>query len=60
LTTDGGIGLCIDVKHAYASETQLPVRLSPREFRRWQGSRCIYTLRGQNWHIFKALELMDE
>jgi hypothetical protein len=19
-----------------------------------------YTLRGQNWHIFKALELMDE
>jgi hypothetical protein len=22
--------------------------------------RVIYTLRGQNWHIFKALELMDE
>jgi hypothetical protein len=58
LTTDGGIGLCVDVKHAYASETPLPVGLTRREFRRWQGSRCVYHY-GLQWYKIRLDDLSD-
>ena len=58
LTADGGIGLCVDVKHAYASETPLPVGLTRREFRRWQGSRCIYHY-GLDWYKIRLDDLSD-
>lgn len=58
LTTDGGIGLCVDVKHAYASETPLPVCLTRREFRRWQGAHCIYHY-GLDWYKIRLDDLSD-
>jgi len=48
LTPDGGLGLCVDVKHAFGSETPLPVQLGRREFRRFQGQHCIYRM-GHQW-----------
>ena len=58
LTADGGLGICVDVKHAYASESPLPVRLSRREFRRWQVSRCIYHY-GLDWYKIRLNDLSD-
>ena len=58
LTADGGLGICVDVKHAYASESPLPVRLSRREFRHWQGSRCIYHY-GLDWYKIRLDDLSD-
>src|SRR5262245_19865369 len=58
ITPDGGIGLCVDVKHAYASEAPLPVRLVRREFPRWQGSHCIYHL-GHQWYKIRVDDLSD-
>jgi hypothetical protein len=58
VTPEGGVGLCVDVKHAYASETPLSVRLARREFRRWQGSQCIYHL-GHQWYKIRVDDLSD-
>lgn len=58
LTPDGGIGLCVDVKHAFGSEAPLPVHLSRREFRRWQGQHCIYRM-GHQWYDIRLMELSD-
>jgi hypothetical protein len=57
-TTAGGIGLCVDVKHAYASENSRPVDLTRRDFRRWQGSRCIYHY-GLDWFKIRLDDLSD-
>ena len=58
LTADGGLGICVNVKHAYASESALPVHISRREFRRWQGSRCIYHY-GIDWYKIRLEDLSD-
>ena len=58
LTPDGGLGLCVDVKHAFSSESPLPVHLSRKEFRRWQGQHCIYHM-GHLWYDIRLMELSD-
>jgi hypothetical protein len=58
LTPDGGLGLCVDVKHAFGSEAPLPVHLSRKEFRRWQGQHCIYRM-GHLWYDIRLTELSD-
>ncbi len=58
LTPDGGLGLCVDVKHAFGSESPLPVNLSRKDFRRWQGQHCIYHM-GHQWYDIRLMELSD-
>jgi hypothetical protein len=58
VTPEGGIGLCVDVKHASAAEAPLPLRLARREFRRWQGRHCIYHL-GHKWYKIRVEDLSD-
>jgi alkylated DNA nucleotide flippase Atl1 len=58
LTPDGGLGLCVDVKHAFSSQSPLAVHLSRKEFRRWQGQHCIYRM-GHQWFDIKLMELSD-
>jgi hypothetical protein len=58
LTPDGGLGLCVDVKHAFGSEVPLPVHLSRKEFRRWQGQHCIYRM-GHLWYDIRLTDLSD-
>jgi hypothetical protein len=58
LTPGGGLGLCVDVKHAFGSQSPLPVHLSRRDFRRWQGQHCIYRM-GHLWYDIRLMELSD-
>jgi hypothetical protein len=58
ITPEGGIGLCVDVKHAYAAEAPLPARIVRREFRRWHGHSCIYHL-GHKWYKIRLEDLSD-
>ncbi|MGO9115242.1 MAG: hypothetical protein ACLP9L_39015 [Thermoguttaceae bacterium] len=58
LTPDGGLGLCVDVKHAFGSESPMPVQLLRRDFRRWQGQHCIYHM-GHQWYDIRLMELSD-
>jgi hypothetical protein len=58
LTPDGGLGLCVDVKHAFGSQSPLPVRLARREFRRWQGQHCVYRM-GHLWYDVRLAEISD-
>src|ERR1051326_1236492 len=57
-TPDGGLGLCVDVQHAYGGDCSLPVHLSRREFRRWQGQHCIYRI-GHVWFDIRLQDLSD-
>ncbi|MCI0456873.1 MAG: hypothetical protein L0Z62_07840 [Gemmataceae bacterium] len=58
LTPGGGLGLCVDVKHAFGSQSPLPVHLSRKDFRRWQGQHCIYRM-GHQWYDIRLMELSD-
>lgn len=58
LTPDGGLGLCVDVKHAFGSDLPLPVQLSRKDFRRWQGQHCIYHM-GHQWYDIRLNEISD-
>jgi hypothetical protein len=49
---DGGIGLCIDVKHRYFAQVPLPTKLSKEEFRRFKGLNCVYRY-GNTWFEIK-------
>lgn len=57
-TPDGGLGLCVDVKHAFGGRDPLPVRLGRRDFRRWQGRHCIYRM-GHLWYDIRLMEISD-
>ena len=58
MTPDGGLGLCVDVKHAFGSRDPLPLHLGRREFRRWQGRHCIYRM-GHLWYDVRLMEISD-
>ena len=58
------IGVCIDVTRKYASRRYLPARITPDEFRRFKGKRCIYEF-GHRWYEIRiagisGLNVSDE
>lgn len=55
---DGGLGLCVDVRHAYISRRPLSPHLSSDEFRRWKGKHCIYHFDHQ-WYDIQLTALSD-
>jgi hypothetical protein len=58
MTPGGGLGLCVDVKHAFGGRDPLPVHLGRREFRSWQGRHCIYRM-GHLWYDIRLMEISD-
>ena len=58
VTPDGGIGLCVDVKHRLASRQPLPLHMDRAAFRRWRGSRCVYRY-GHRWYVVHLHEFND-
>lgn len=57
-TPDGGLGLCVDVKHAFGSRDPLPVRLDRRDFQRWRDRHCIYRM-GHLWYDIRLMDFSD-
>jgi hypothetical protein len=57
-TADGGLGLCVDVKHKYVTRVPLPVRLTREQFRRYRGRHCVYHY-GHQWFDIQLAELSD-
>jgi len=43
------IGVCVDITRKYASRRYLPARITPDDFRRYKGKRCIYEF-GHRWY----------
>mgnify|MGYP002780333952 CR=1 FL=1 len=58
LTPDGGIGLCVDVRHKVLSRAPLPVLLTRQEFRRFRGRHCVYRF-GHRWYDIQLHEYSD-
>jgi len=58
LTPDGGIGLCVDVRHKVVGRNPLPMHLSRDDFRRWRGRHCIYHY-GHRWYGIQLHEFSD-
>lgn len=58
ITPDGGMGLCVDVRHKLLSRTPLPVRLTRQEFRRFRGRHCVYRF-GHRWYDVRLHEYDD-
>lgn len=58
LTPDGGIGLCVDVRHKVLSRTPLPIKLTRQDFRRFRGRHCIYRF-GHRWYDVQLHEYSD-
>jgi hypothetical protein len=53
--SDGGMGICVDVKHKYISQTPLPDKLSRNDFRQYKGANCVYHF-GSQWYDIKLHE----
>ncbi len=53
--SDGKMGLCVDVKHKYVSQTPLPAMISRSDFRRHKGTHCVYHF-GRQWYDVKLYE----
>jgi hypothetical protein len=58
ITPDGGLGLCVDVKHKYVSTHPLPRIVSHNEFARWKNQQCIYRY-GNKWYQIQLAGLSD-
>jgi hypothetical protein len=52
---DGGIGLCVDMRHTFLSAKPLPTNLSKRDFARFKASHTIYKF-GHNWFEIQLAE----
>lgn len=57
-TENGGIGLCIDVKHKFVSRYPLPTYLTEQEFQSYKARHCIYHY-GHQWYEIQLSELSD-
>jgi hypothetical protein len=57
-TPDGGIGLCVDVRHKIVGRDPLPMHLSRDAFRPWRGRHCIYHY-GHKWYDVQLHEFSD-
>jgi len=53
--SDGKLGICVDVKHKYVSQTPLPAKISRNEFRQYKGTHCVYHF-GSQWYDIKLYE----
>jgi hypothetical protein len=49
---EGKLGLCIDIKHRYASKNPLSVNIRREDFRSYKNGRYIYHY-GHNWYEIK-------
>lgn len=49
---EGKLGICVDVKHKYASKNPLPANIKREDFRAYKSGRCIYHY-GHNWYEIK-------
>jgi len=49
LLPENKIGVCVDITRKYASRHYLPPRITPDEFRKYKGKRCIYEF-GHRWY----------
>lgn len=58
LTSDGGIGLCVDVKSKFIATRPLPTHITRDQFRRWKRRHFIYHY-GHQWYDVQATELGD-
>ncbi len=58
VTPNGGIGLCVDFRGKFVSNTSLPLHLSRDKFRKYAGSRFVYHF-GRSWYDVKLDELHD-
>lgn len=52
---DGGIGLCVDAKHAYVSAVPLPSRMSQQDFQRYKMHNMVYHF-GHRWYEIRLVE----
>ena len=58
------VGVCVDVTRKYASRHYLPSKITPDEFRKLKGKRCIYEF-GHRWYEIRitgisGLNVSDE
>lgn len=58
LTPEGGIGLCVDVRHKVVGREPLPMHLTRDAFRAWRGRHCIYRY-GHKWYDIQLHEFSD-
>lgn len=58
VTSEGGLGLCVDVTAKTVSRTPLQVHLSRNAFHRWRGRHCIYHY-GHQWYEIRLDALSD-
>jgi hypothetical protein len=57
-TENGGIGVCVDLKHKFVSRDPLPAYLSEQEFQQYKAKHCIYHY-GHQWYEIQLSELSD-
>ena len=58
LTPDGGLGLCVDVKHAFGSQSPLPVHLPPEGISALAGA-ALHLPHGPLWYDIRLMEISD-
>lgn len=58
IAPDGGLGLCVDIKHKYISTRPLPHFISRDEFPHWKNQQCIYHY-GHDWYQIQIAALSD-
>jgi hypothetical protein len=57
-TENGGIGLCVDIKHKFISKNPLPIYLTEKEFQKYKAKHCVYHY-GHQWYEVQLSELSD-
>ena len=57
-TPDGGIGLCVDVRHKVVGRELAPDATHRDAFRPWRGRHCIYHY-GHRWYDIQLHEFSD-
>ena len=58
ITSNGGLGFCVDVTNKFIGKKSLPTYLSGDEFWRWKDQHCIYHF-GHQWFNIQVNGLSD-
>jgi hypothetical protein len=57
-TKNGGIGICVDLKHKFINKNPLPTYLTEQEFQKYKAKHCVYHF-GHKWYEIQLSELSE-